>query len=377
MQSYLYIELNVFALIILLVIFINIRHKADSFMTEQKLFLIIVSINAGLLLSDTLMWVLDGNKSLSKIFIILSTLIYYLLHPVICMIWDIYVDFQINRRNYRIKKLLALMILPVVFSSVLSVMSIFGNFYYYIDSNNVYHRGNLFYILPLICFAYVAHAATYVLQKRKRIHKSFFISFLLFAIPPIVGSVIQFRYYGIPAIWTGMTISILVVFINIQNEQMYKDYLTGLYNRRQLDLYLQDTLLKSKKNTAGIMLDINHFKSINDLYGHSTGDRALRVTAQILIKSFYHHCFISRFGGDEFVILMDLKDSSELDKALFEIKENFRKLNEGSELPCGIHLSIGADIYSPDSRMTCQEFLNHIDALMYQDKQLTLQDTAN
>jgi len=191
----------------------------------------------------------------------------------------------------------------------------------------------------------------------------------MFAIPPFIGALIQIKFYGVALIWIGMTLSILIIFINIQNEQMYLDYLTGLFNRRQLDFYLQEIIQKNKANIAGIMIDLNSFKNINDHYGHNTGDEALKYTSLLLRKTFPCHSFISRYGGDEFVVLFEIKDKTDLEKSLSRLRENIEQFNNTNTIPYKINLSIGADLYNQTTKMSGQEFLNHIDSLMYQDKQ--------
>ena len=375
MQVYLYIEINLFAAIILLLIYFNIRHKTVNYLTEQKLYMALLILNALILICDTFTWVLDGtNTPVLRLILILCTVVYYILHPIIGMTWSLYVDFQINRNSYRILKMVYPMLIPIIISTLLSILSAFGNFYFYIDKNGIYHRGKFFMLLTAISFFYLVYSIIYIIRNRKRIQKSYFTSFLMFAVPPIIGALLQIAFYGLSMIWTGMTISILIIFINIQNEQMYLDYLTGLYNRRQLDLYLQDMIQKNKLNIAGIMLDLNSFKNINDHFGHNIGDEALKYTSEILKRSFHSHSFISRFGGDEFIVLLEVNNKEDLEKALVKLKENVQQFNATKALPYEINFSIGADLYDCKSMMTNQEFINHIDSLMYREKQSTLQE---
>ncbi|MHB8130733.1 MAG: GGDEF domain-containing protein [Mobilitalea sp.] len=370
MQVYLYVEINIFAIIILLLIYMNIRRRSYKYLTEQALYMTLIILNISILIFDTFTWVLDGiNTPFYKTILTLTTILYYLLHPVICMFWALYVDFQINRNKNRIKKMLYLMHFPVLFSTVLTLLSNFGNYYFYIDNYSVYHRGQYFMILPVISFAFISYATVYVLLNRRRIHKPYYLSLLMFAIPPFIGALIQIAFYGVALIWVGMTLSILIIFINIQNEQMYLDYLTGLFNRRQLDFFLQELIQKNKASFAGIMLDLNSFKNINDHYGHNTGDEALKYTSQLLKKTFPSHSFISRYGGDEFVVLIEIKDKIDLEKSLTRLRENIEQFNNKKAIPYEINLSIGADLYNYTTKMSGQEFLSHIDSLMYQDKQ--------
>jgi diguanylate cyclase (GGDEF)-like protein len=270
------------------------------------------------------MWILDGKPGdpIRALYYVV-TACYYVLNPLICMFWSFYADYHIYKSEKRLKKILIPMLVPTGVNLILSFLSIANDkLLFYLDENNVYHRGQYFPVLAVLCFLYILHTGFYVIHNRQRIHRQFYRSLLLFSVPPVIGALIQFAFYGIPLIWIGMTISIVIIFIRIQNEQMYKDYLTGLFNRRQLDLYLQEVIQKSRNQVAGIMLDLNSFKNINDYYGHSTGDEALKYASQLLKKSFSQHCFISRFGGDEFVVLLEIKDKYDLENNLREFKEN-------------------------------------------------------
>ena len=106
MQVYLYIEINIFAIIILLLIYMNIRRRSYKYLTEQTLYMTLLILNLSILIFDTFTWVLDGiNIPFYKSLLTMTTIFYYLLHPVICMFWALYVDFQINRNKNRIKKM--------------------------------------------------------------------------------------------------------------------------------------------------------------------------------------------------------------------------------------------------------------------------------
>ena len=79
------------------------------------------------------------------------------------------------------------------------------------------------------------------------------------------------------------------------------DELTGVYNRAGYDLLLESIDLKS---TYMILFDVDNFKSINDTYGHETGDKVLIKLVQVLKNNFRDDDYICRIGGDEFVVFM-------------------------------------------------------------------------
>ena len=272
------------------------------------------------------------------------------------------------------------MLIPTCVNLILSFLSIFNNhLLFYIDDNNIYHRGNLFYLMAAISFFYLIYAMILIIWKQKVIRKNEFFPLLVFVIPPFIGGIIQAIYYGISLIWICVTLSILILFINIQNNQLYTDYLTGLFNRRQLDNYLQQKAQNIENGMlAGIMIDLNSFKAINDLYGHHIGDQALQHTAEILKKTFRKNDdFIARYGGDEFVILMATRDRSRLPDEIARLKEKVQQFNAQKIVPYTISFSIGYDYYPVESETTAADFLKHIDDLMYQDKQRYMKSQAD
>jgi len=85
------------------------------------------------------------------------------------------------------------------------------------------------------------------------------------------------------------------------------DSLTGLYNRNKLNMIITDQLARFKRNHrpfAVLMMDVDHFKTLNDSLGHLVGDKILSAVARILIQSIRSVDFAARYGGDEFIIIL-------------------------------------------------------------------------
>jgi GGDEF domain-containing protein len=192
--------------------------------------------------------------------------------------------------------------LPVAINTVLSVASIFSNIYFIFDENNVYAQGRYIYILLGICLYIIMYTTVFLIKNRQKITQKEFFYFIFFAIPPSIGGIMQVIISGINIIWIAATLSILIIFINIQKEQLHKDYLTGVNNRRYLDNFLH-TIIRNKgcRLIAGIMIDIDSFKLINDVHGHDQGDEALKHTAQLLKDTFRKNDFIARYSRFHFI----------------------------------------------------------------------------
>ena len=134
-----------------------------------------------------------------------------------------------------------------------------------------------------------------------------------------------------------------------------KDELTSLYNRRCLDIELLN-----KNYAFGIMMDIDHFKDINDEFGHQAGDEALRTLARIALTYCSNEFKIYRYGGEEFFILsrFDYDNTINLVKKIYnDIQDNFRILDKHITVSFGISQHLDGD--------TIEAFVNEADAQMY------------
>ena len=102
--------------------------------------------------------------------------------------------------------------------------------------------------------------------------------------------------------------------------------------------------------------------------GHDAGDEALKEAIGIIRKSLRQNDFIARYGGDEFVIIMDIHSREMLERAIGRITTNVDNFNREGLKPYKISFSMGYDIYDTRSQMTSDDFFNHIDLLMYENK---------
>lgn len=159
------------------------------------------------------------------------------------------------------------------------------------------------------------------------------------------------------------------------NKHLYevssKDYLTALANRRYFTSYLERVLNQEEEESIGIILiDIDKFKHINDIYGHEAGDLALLHVSNILRKTIRKNDLVARFGGDEFVVY--IKDCT--DKTLATVAESIRHYVEESpvtldEKTIALTLSIGTVNFHNKKDITFEQCLGFADKAMYISKQ--------
>jgi two-component system cell cycle response regulator len=152
-----------------------------------------------------------------------------------------------------------------------------------------------------------------------------------------------------------------------------KDALTGVFNRRYFDIHIRQMI--AKVNHAGqrmcmIMLDMDHFKEVNDNYGHQAGDEVLKALAHILKSNLRLTDLIARYGGEEFVILLNITDVNEAieiaNRILHEIS-SYPFMISDYDLPIYKACSMGIAEYKHNENV--EAFINRVDDALYSAKE--------
>ncbi len=145
------------------------------------------------------------------------------------------------------------------------------------------------------------------------------------------------------------------------------DKLTGVFNRRQLDQCIHHEVEKAARYhrpLSLLMIDIDHFKKVNDTYGHQMGDYALVTVSQILSKHIRTSDVLGRFGGEEFVILCPESDKVEA----AELGEKLRHEVEAFSFDTIRNLTISIGISELKDEMSNEELLYKADIALYKAK---------
>lgn len=152
------------------------------------------------------------------------------------------------------------------------------------------------------------------------------------------------------------------------------DSLTGLYNRRYFETHLQKLIAKNKaanKKFGVLIMDIDHFKKINDTYGHTVGDEILKIYGERLQYNIRGFDMVARFGGEEFVVL--LPDVS--DETAYHVGERLRRSISDTPFVCNVPdgqltvtASIGGAIIEAGEH-TIAEVLDRADKALYEAKE--------
>ena len=152
-----------------------------------------------------------------------------------------------------------------------------------------------------------------------------------------------------------------------------KDGLTGVFNRRYFDIHIKQMSGKAKESgqkMCMMMLDIDHFKDVNDTYGHQAGDAVLRKLSETLKSSFRVTDLIARYGGEEFVVLLskvELKNGIKIAEKTRTAIEAIDFVVPDQEQPLKKTTSIGIAEFNLEESV--EEFINRVDKALYEAKE--------
>lgn len=156
------------------------------------------------------------------------------------------------------------------------------------------------------------------------------------------------------------------------SELATRDPLTGLFNRREMARLLDEEIVRAKRYGRALSLlwiDFDHFKHINDDYGHAAGDSVLKATSGLLADSVRSVDVIGRFGGEEFVILLPEMNRSEASETAERLRglisDTPQPLGDGRTVP--LTISIGVSVF-PDNGADASALCAAADKAMYQAK---------
>lgn len=146
----------------------------------------------------------------------------------------------------------------------------------------------------------------------------------------------------------------------------YYDTLTKLPNRDMLERRMAEELSEGA-SIAILFLDLDHFKNVNDMMGHIGGDRMLQDVASLLSDTVGQSCFISRYAGDEFVLLMRYQHDKEIEELAERLLHAFRAPFQIDHKAIYTTLSIGISLYPEDAR-DAETLIKYANKAMYSVK---------
>lgn len=370
----LYLEINIFSLVLIGIILLKTRGLSQ--MVAQSNFAMSIIAEMVFFVSDTLfVLVNEGVLPGGKPVMMACKEVYFLAAAAMCFFWFIYFEYLretrfVKRRRYVLysTSILWLMVIALL-------ANLFNHSLFYIDESGVYRRGPFFILTYILSYSYVLIAFIRVMINLKRdteaTNKDLLIRLAFFPLFPGISGVQQFIYPRLPIACATISITTLYLYLTWVDQLISLDPLTGLNNRKQLT-HTFNNLSKSHEDQDNIrlyLIDVNHFKQINDTYGHLQGDNALKIIAEALkaaCKGANRGTVIARYGGDEFVILVSENNNDETIDLKERIKEKLNELSKKKSVPFELTVSVGSAC--SDNGDSLKDLILKADKAMYMEK---------
>ena len=253
-----------------------------------------------------------------------------------------------------------IMCVPVAINLVLQIASLSSGIIFCVDQSNIYHRGP-FYVLYIatVCFSAIfMFVQSFRLSRHYQNRHMIFLSLIVVLV--FAGITMQLMDQNFRLDWACVSIAAILYYIYFDELVQQTDALTALLNRRCYDISMENL----HEPAAIVFFDVDHFKNVNDDYGHSFGDVCLKRIAY-QVRSVYGkagNCY--RYGGDEFcaIIRYRLEEQEAMASAFMHSMEKVRE--KEPKIP---RVSVGYAIFDPEHE-SAVDALRRADAMMYEYK---------
>ncbi len=359
---------NSIGCIILIVLMISSHLVRQRRLLSDRLFTLMAALTASGCILEMVSFIVDGKtfNGSHEIAMSLNTLL-YLDNISASFLWCLYVDLRFYSSRQHTADIAAKLCIPYFIGVAGLLANLKGEFLFSIGNDGFYQRQIAGYAYYIIMGFYLTVSVLMRLRYKNATGRPKFFPIWMFILPIIIGTTAQMIFYGISLAWCSVAIGLVGIHMSLQNELAYIDPLTKLYNRNYLN-HIMSQMMYSHSSMCGIMLDMDHFKYINDTFGHTEGDNALVETARLLIGAVSEKVIVIRFAGDEFILLFPGGSRNELDSAVKSLRAAVNEFNNSNKKPYAISFSIGTSIF--DGNSDADSFLNEMDENMYEEKKI-------
>jgi diguanylate cyclase (GGDEF)-like protein len=270
---------------------------------------------------------------------------------------------------YKYQKRLAI---PLYFQVALYIISIWYGWKFSVSVYNKYISNPLFILSALvslysfIILMYAYHRSSKEYDRDQRIY------LFLLSVLVLIASVIQMLFQNILLIGICVSISLLLYYIFLREEQVKFDPMTRILNRSSFDKKIAE--IQKLDIVTIVVLDLNNLKIINDTWGHIEGDNCLVDVANIIKLSFKNIGIAYRIGGDEFCVLCEQVEESKLIEAFTMLELLSVKRENNPSVPFAI--AYGYEIYKKAEANNIFDSFTKADLAMYAHK-LLLKNQSN
>ncbi len=360
MQVLIHQQMNIISAAVMLFFIIYSYNVFDKKLKLNKLYLTSLILNLLLIMLDTILAFLIGKDSTPLL--VLTRLIRVLVIAIVPYLTFIFIKVVCNYfpKPFKIKSSTqSVFYILMLINATIAISALFNP-----KVLNKIVEG----IVPLLLSViFVAYSIFIVFRSKKMVIRFEFASILAITLIAIATLISQIIVSTSSSSWHDNTIILIFMFVIIQQRELYRDSLTGARNRVVLKKCIDAHANKPNDKLAAIMVDLDYFKSINDSFGHSEGDYALKTFVKILQRAYSDHGVVIRMGGDEFLILIENVSTKEINDMIMRMSKMIDSFNGKSEKPYHIRYSYASGVYD-NRNISIEQFIHDLDMKMYQNK---------
>lgn len=367
METFLRHDINFFCIVLLLLLYLTIKLRKQAIGTSNRLFFKLLWMTIFLLVLEVLSWTFDrvpGQNVLNYFFNLMFCWSTSLVIPILAS----YLDYHIYGSYDRLKRRW-FYIHPFILTGLLLLINIFEPVLFSVSIDNIYRRESLMVVMPIINISIFAYLCYIAYKRRAYIQREVIWVIFIYALMPTIAAFVQVAFFGMFILWPMMAVTVVLTYIFLETISTSRDYLTGLFSRHRLDDYLE-YMLKHKKSFILVMIDIDNFKTINDKHGHLSGDLALKAFSKSLASIFKKAKVVGRYAGDEFILIIDNMNISEMNDRLTQVKARMKDLYHSGETGFLVSFSYGYYERLEDDFISYEDIINRVDKMMYSNKEL-------
>lgn len=285
------IYLAIFTLIVMILIV-----KKNDLLSEKKkkqfIKIFIITIIAAM--SEWMALLLDGADPAVRWLHIIARTMDHSLAPVVAMIFCVIIDAE---RQARMLKL------PMIIHAVLEALSGYFGFIYFVDANNVYHHGSMYWIYVAFYFICSVYFILQALKFGMKYQNNNGTMLWLLLVYMFSGVVIGMVRSDVHIAYICLAVDTVLIYIYYLEVVEKTDGLTGLLNRHSY----KEAFRHQNEEAAVMFFDVDDFKFVNDHYGHLYGDECLKKVGNTILKVYGGKGYCYRIGGDEFCVILKKK----------------------------------------------------------------------
>jgi diguanylate cyclase (GGDEF)-like protein len=384
--------------LMLVLIFADYIRKYNTNDFQRRLFLIVLGAGFMATVTDFLTRSLGGTEGAGIATLLYSTATVFLLSQNVAYYMGIvFIDYFVYNDQGRTKKFIFWIALLLFIQGITLLFNLPWHFFFSISPDNQYTPGPYYGLRLVLSYLPIPICMVDMFISSKLIPKTQSYLIIFFALLTGSGAAVDIIIKTGSLTWPCFAGALLYLYFFIIQADSRLDTLTGIGNRYAFNEFIEKLSRQNKlgnpskgRERAGetrklrlrnlfprkgpvreswsiVMIDMDHFKQINDTLGHAEGDNALRDMVAIIKSCIRHSDFAARYGGDEFVLAV--RRENDVEALMNRIKEAMENHNQKNARPYKLEISYGYDIFTTNSGQSINDFLTHIDNLMYKNKE--------